>query len=125
MKKYSIVCYRGKLNGRNVLLDLIIIEFPENKKTPFMFNYQLSAFLYEKRGKTKELGPKNGPGTAGWLEVSSLLHSPDAYPYSRIIQVDSFIIPRVYEKIKPYLKIAIDQKIKIIKTERRKKHVWV
>jgi len=113
MKKYSIIYFRGKLNGEKVFRDLIIIEFPEEKKIPYMFNHKLSSYLYEKRGKTRELGQKNGPKSSGWLDATSLLHSPKLYPNCKIIKVHSFDIPEVYNIIKPHLKKAIDEKIKI------------
>lgn len=112
MKFYSLIRFNGCLNGQRTLRDLIVIELSTNGQIPYLFNYDLAHYLYQKRGKTKELGPKNGPRTAGWLEVKDLI-SPESCSDVKVIKIDSFDIPEVYEKIKGELRKAIEQKIKI------------
>jgi hypothetical protein len=114
MKGFFIICYRGSLNGeRKVFIDLCIIELNlEDKRViPDMFQYDLMNCLYEKRGKG-ELGPKNGPGTNGWLDVLKIFKVPEKYE-SEVIRVASADLNEVYKTIRPHLKKVIAEKIKI------------
>lgn len=115
MKEYFMICFRGCLNDqRNVFIDLCLIELnPKDKRIHFMFQYDLINYLYKKRGKG-ELGPKNGPGTNGWLDVLRIFEVPKRYK-SKVIIVNSSDIDEVYKAIKSPLKKAIAEKIKIKK----------
>ena len=114
MKEYFMICFRGCLNGqRKTFIDLCIIELDLKDKRiiHFMFQYDLITCLYEKRGKG-ELGPKNGPGTNGWLDVLKIFQVPEKYE-SEVIKVTSANLDEVYKTIKPHLKKAITKKIEI------------
>jgi len=118
VKFYWKIRFNGRLNGKHTFCDLIAIEFDtdSSRQTPYLFNCDLSTYLYQKRGKTKELGKKNGPGTSGWLEVKNL-SSLKSIADLKIVKIDSLDIPKVYKEIKDELKKAIDQKIKIKREE--------
>jgi len=115
MKEYFMICFRGCLNGeRNVFIDLCVIELnPKDRRIHFMFQYDLISYLYKKRGKG-ELGPKNGPRTNGWIDVLKIFEVPEKYK-SDVIKVESADLNEVYKKIRPHLKEAIAEKIKIKK----------
>jgi hypothetical protein len=113
MQFYWVIRFNGCLNEeRNMICNLIVIELNTNSEIPYLFSHDLYYYLRQKRGETKELGPKNGPGTAGWLEVKYLI-SPESCSDVKVIKIDSFDISKVYNIIKPHLKKAIDEKIKI------------
>jgi len=90
----------------------MVIEFLVDKKIPPMFNHELSSYLYSKRGKTKELGARNGYKTSGWLDVM-IFYPSELDPDCAVIQVNSFDIPEVYKEIRDELKGAIKEKVKI------------
>jgi len=115
MKEYFVICFRGCLNGkRKVFIDLCVIELsPKDMRIHFMFQYDLITFLYKKRGQG-ELGPKNGPGTNGWLDVLKIFEVPEKYE-SEVIRVASADLNEAYKTIRPYLRKVINQKIKIKK----------
>lgn len=110
-----MICYRGCLNGnRGVFIDLYIVELkPQENRIHFMFQYDLINYLYKKRGKG-ELGPKNGPGTSGWLDVFKIFEVPERYK-SQVVKVESSDLNEIYKTIRPCLRKAINQKIKIKK----------
>ena len=116
MKFYWKICFNGRLNEKRTFCDLIAIEFDtdSSRQIPYLFNCDLSTYLYRKRGKTKELGQKNGPGTSGWLEVKNLF-SLKSITDLKIVKIDSLDIPKVYKEIKDELKKEIEKKIKIKK----------
>jgi len=122
MKFYWKIRFNGRLNRKRTFCDLIAIEFDtdSSRQIPYLFNCDLSTYLYRKRGKTKELGKKNGPGTSGWLEVKDLF-SPSLTPDLKIVKIDSLDISGVYKQIKGELKKAIDEKIKIKERKKVKK----
>jgi len=115
MKEHFMICFRGCLNGkREAFIDLCVIELdPKDRRVHFMFQYDLITLLYKKRGKG-ELGQKNGPGTNGWIDVLKIFQVPERYK-SRVIKVESSELNEVYKKIRPHLKEAIAEKIKIKK----------
>lgn len=120
MKEYFMICYRGSLNWKKkVFIDLCVIELdPKDRRIHFMFQYDLISFLYKERGKGK-LGPKNGPGTNGWLDVLRLFKVPKEYE-SEVIRVTSSDLNEVFNTIKPHLRKAIFEKIKIKGEKERK-----
>lgn len=111
MKFYWRIRFNGKLNKEDKVCDLIVIEFDTGNQIPYVFSCDLAAYLYRKRGKTKELGPKNGLGTSGWLEVKNLF-SPRFCPNVKIVRIDNLNLDEVYKIIRPHLREAIDEKIK-------------
>jgi len=123
MKEYFMICFRGCLNGkRKVFIDLCVIELdPKDDRIHFMFQYDLITFLYKKRGKG-ELGPKNAPGTNGWLDVLKIFEVPEKYE-SEVIRVASADLNEVYKTIRPHLRKVIDQKIKIGKESESNENV--
>lgn len=112
MEWHLLIRFNGCLNGRRkTTVNLLLIKF---KAIGYMSVFELNDYLYEKRGKG-ELGPKNGPGTAGWLEVIKISNSNPSWNDCKTVVVTSFMVKKVYEQIKDELKSAIDEKIKIQK----------
>ncbi len=114
MKFYWVIRFNGKLNGKRMVCNLIVIELDTDSQIPYLFNCDLISYLYRKRGKTEELGPRNGPRTSGWLEVKDLF-SLQFCSNIKIVKIDSLDLDNVYKIIRPHLRKAIDEKIKIKK----------
>lgn len=116
--KYSLLIrFNGCLNGRrNTTINLILLEFEAIDRGDQLSMCELTNYLYQKRGKG-ELGRRNGPGTAGWLEVIKVNTAKPLWFLNdcKVVTVNSFAIKKVYEQIKDELKLAIDEKIKIQK----------
>lgn len=114
--KYSLLIrFNGCLNGRrNTIINLILLKFEAIDCGDQLSICELTNYLYQKRGKG-ELGRKNGPGTAGWLEVIKVNNAKPLWFLNdcKVVTVNSFVIKKIYEQIKDELKLAIDEKIKI------------
>lgn len=114
MGYYLLIRFNGCLNGeKEKVINLLLLEF---ETTGYLSISDLIDYLYKKRGKG-ELGHKNGPGTAGWLEVVKVNSSKPSWFCSdcKIVTVRSFKLQEIYEQIKDDLRIAIEEKIKIQK----------
>ena len=117
MERHLLVRFNGCLNGRRkTKVNLLLLK---SRVQACFAIHDFEHYLYQKRGRTKELGPKNGRGTSGYLEVirintnaSGIPKIPNDY---KTIEVCFSSIPKVYEQIKNELKSAIDEKIKIQK----------
>lgn len=112
MKFYWRICFNGYLNKEHRLYNLIIIELDTDNQIPYLFSYDLTTYLYHKKGKRKELGPKNDLRISGWLEVKDLF-SPRFCQNVRIVKINSLNLDDVYKIIRPHLKEIIGEKIKI------------
>lgn len=113
-KSHLLIRFSGCMKGkrRKVNLLLLIIKNKVNF-SPGEVEY----FLYEQRRNGKNLGPKNGPGTAGHLEVvrvSSLakiykLLEDDCLVYE--LQENHCSIEKVYKLVRGVLRKEILRKI--------------
>jgi hypothetical protein len=114
MGYYLLIRFNGCLNGeKEKVINLLLLKF---ETTGYLSISDLIDYLYKKRGKG-ELGHKNGPGTAGWLEVTRINNSKPSWFYNdcKVVTVNSFELEEIYEQIKNDLKVAINEKIKIQK----------
>jgi len=121
MKFYWVIRFNGKLNGKSIICNLIVIELDTDSQIPYLFSYDLISYLYHKRSKAKELGPRNGSRISGRLEVKDLF-SPQFCPKIKIVKIDSLDLNNVYKIIRPHLREAIAQKINIKKKRRVRKN---
>ena len=116
MERQLLIRFNGCLNGkRKITVDLLLLKFMAIGSLSI---FELSDYLYQKRGKG-QLGPKNGPGTAGWLEVIKVNNFKSRLVFNdcKTVTVTSFAVKKIYEQIKDELKLAISEKIKIQKKE--------
>lgn len=99
MKYCLLIRFNGCLNGRrDTTINLVLIQFKAIDYTNQLLMSELTEYLYQKRGKG-ELGHRNGPGTAGWLEVVRVNTAKPSWFLNdcKTLTVNSFVIRKVYE----------------------------
>ncbi|MDD3488058.1 MAG: hypothetical protein PHH35_01770 [Candidatus Pacebacteria bacterium] len=109
MERYFLVRFNGCLNKKRKKINLLLLHGVGNA---VLSAHNLEHYLYTRRGK-RELGPKNGPGTSGYLEVI-LVHEQKVgklIEECKLLNVCNESIPGIYKQIKNDLKLEIKDKV--------------
>ena len=109
MQRHFLIRFNGCLNGnKNQKINLLLL----NVLRCGVSAHNLEHYLYTRRGK-RELGPKNGPGTSGYLEVIPV-HKQKVgklIEECKILDICNELIPGIYKQIKNDLKKEIKDKV--------------
>ena len=109
MKRHFLIRFNGCLNGKKKKINLLLLHGVENNE---ISAHNLEHYLYIRRGKG-ELGHKNGPGMAGYLEVIRVSNQRiiRLFEGCKLVYISNNTIPKIYKEVKKDLKVQIKEKV--------------
>ncbi len=107
MKRHFLVRFNGCLNGKKKKINLLLLHGSNEISA-----HNLEHYLYIRRGKG-ELGHKNGPGMAGYIEVVRISNQKmiKLMEECKVLGVCNESIPKIYKEMKSELRTQIKEKV--------------